>query len=386
MPPPATAFKPETLAAQALGWVDAATRAIVPPVQPATTYERLITAADPYGLAGATYGRDDNPGYLQAEALLKALEGGAGCLLFSSGMAAAAAVFQALAPGDHAVAPSVMYWGLRRWLLEFAVPWGLEVDFVATDDAARLAAAVRPGRTKLVWIETPANPLWCVTDIAKAAEIAHAAGARLAVDGTAATPVLTRPIALGADVVMHSATKYLNGHSDVLAGALVAARDDEFWARLRRIRHDGGAVLGPFEAWLLLRGMRTLFLRVRRASASALAVAERLAGHPRVAQVLYPGLARHPGHAVAKRQMSGGFGGMLSIRVAGGEAAALAVAGSLRVFKRATSLGGVESLVEHRRSVEGEGSPAPPDLLRLSVGVEDEGDLVADLEQALASL
>lgn len=385
-PPRSASLHPATLAAQALGWTDAATRAIVPGVQPSTTYERRVTADDPYGLLGATYSRDGNPGYLQAEALLNALEAGAGALLFSSGMAAATAVFQALAPGDHVVAPEVMYWGLKRWLGDFATRWGLAVDFVAAEDAERLAAAVRPGATKLVWIETPANPLWTVTDIAKAAQIAHAAGARLAVDSTVATPVLTRPIGLGADVVMHAATKYLNGHSDVVAGALVSARDDDFWQRIRGVRHDGGAVLGPFEAWLLVRGMRTLFLRVARASASALALAERLQAHPRVARVLYPGLAQDPGHAIARRQMAGGFGAMLSIRIEGGEAAALAVAGRLRVFKRATSLGGVESLVEHRRSVEGEGSPAPPDLLRLSVGIENADDLIADLERALASL
>ncbi len=300
-------------------------------------------------------------------------------------MAAASAAFLALAPGDHVVAPRVMYHGLRTWLREFARGWGLEVEFVAADEPEALARAIRPGATKLVWIETPANPTWAITDIARAAQAAHAAGARLAVDGTVATPLLTRPLALGADLVMHSATKYLNGHSDVLAGALISARDDDYWRRVKAIRRHGGATLGSFEAWLLVRGMRTLGLRVERSSRSALALARRLGSHPKVAAVLYPGLPQHPGHEVAARQMTGGFGGMLSIRVVGGEAAALAVAARVQVFKRATSLGGVESLIEHRASIEGEGTPVPADLLRLSVGIEDEGDLTADLEQALDS-
>ena len=242
----------------------------------------------------------------------------------------------------------------------------------------------QPGRTKLVWIESPANPTWLITDIAAAAEIAHRAGARLAVECTVATPILTRPIELGADIVMHSATKYLNGHSDVIAGALVTARHDELWERIMAVRAGNGAILGAFEAWLLLRGMRTLHLRVERCSRTAQAIAEHFAGHRRIVAALYPGLPDHPGHAVAARQMHGGFGGMLSIRVAGGERAAIATAARVTVWKRATSLGGVESLIEHRASIEGAGSPAPPDLLRLSVGIEDAGDLIGDLEQALA--
>jgi cystathionine gamma-synthase len=222
-----------------------------------------------------------------------------------------------------------------------------------------------------------------VTDIAAAADIAHAAGALLAVDSTAATPVLTRPLSLGADLVMHSATKYLNGHSDVFAGVLTTARADEFWARLVATRSAGGAILGGFEAWLLLRGMRTLHLRVERACRSAERIAAALSGHPRLREVLYPGLPGHPGRQIAARQMQGGFGGMLSIRVAGGAAAAIDVAARVAVWKRATSLGGVESLIEHRASIEGADSPAPPELLRLSVGIEDADDLIADLEAAL---
>jgi cystathionine gamma-synthase len=332
---------------------------------------------------GRSYGRADNPGYDQPQALLTALEGGVASLLFASGMAAAAAVFQSLDRGAHVVAPQVMYWGLRSWLKTFARDWGIEVGFVDTTDLAALQAAMLPGRTRIVWIETPANPLWSVTDIAAAADIAHAAGALLAVDSTAATPVLTRPMSLGADLVMHSATKYLNGHSDVVAGSLTAARADEFWARLAATRSAGGAILGGFEAWLLLRGMRTLHLRVERACHSAQRIAAALSDHPRVGKVLYPGLPSHPGHSIAVRQMQGGFGGMLSIRVAGGAEAAIAAAARVKIWTRATSLGGVESLIEHRASIEGADSPAPPDLLRLSVGIEDPDDLVADLEAAL---
>jgi cystathionine gamma-synthase len=375
------AFSPETLAAQALGTIDPATGGLVPAIQPSTTYLR-----DPdngYATYGRVYSRDQNPTYDQAEELLRRLEGGQGALLFASGMAAATAPVMALSPGDHVVAPDAMYWAFRAWLSDHARRWGVEVDFVPSADLDALASALRPGRTRLVWVETPANPLWQVTDIRRAAELAHGAGALLAVDSTCASPVLTRPIELGADLVMHSGTKYLNGHSDVVAGALVAARDDAFWQRVRGVRRNLGAVLGPFEAWLLLRGMRTLFPRVRTQCANALDLARALDGHPGVEEVIYPGLASHPQHEVAARQMEGGFGGMLSIRLAGGMAAAVAVAASTRLFHRATSLGGVESLVEHRASVEGPTSPVPDDLLRLSVGIEAAGDLIDDLTRAI---
>jgi cystathionine gamma-synthase len=371
---------PATLAAQALGWIDEETRAISPNLQTSSTYLR---DADNGYRSGRIYQRDDNPAFDQPEALLAALEGGADAMLFSSGMAAATAVFLSLAPGDHVIAPKVMYWSLRNWLLGFAQSWGLTVDIVDMTDLAALKRAVRPGKTKIVWTETPANPLWDITDLVAAAEIAHAAGARLAVDSTTATPVLSRPIAFGADLVMHSATKYLNGHSDLLAGALVTRAEDEHWAKLKNVRSQIGGVLGSFEAWLLLRGMRTLFPRVRTATANAQALAEHLATNPKVAQVLYPGLPDFPGHAIAARQMPGGFGAMLSIRVKGGEQAAIKTAAHVQVWKRATSLGGTESLVEHRASVEGQGSPVPADLLRLSAGIEDVRDLIADLDQAL---
>ena len=373
-------FKPETLAAQALGWDEPAFQGIVPPIYPSTTYAR---PPDDQARHGRMYTRDANPGFDQAEALLNALEGGQGCRLFASGMAAAAAVFQSLGPGDHVVLPEVTYHGVRTWVKSHGMHWGLDVEFVPNGDLARLKAAMRPGETRLVWVESPCNPLWAIADIAASAEIAHRAGARVVADSTASTPVLTRPLEHGADLVMHAATKYLNGHSDVMAGALVTARDDDMWRRIAALRHDAGAVVGPFEAWLLLRGMRTLYLRVRTSSASALAIAEHIESHPGIERVLYPGLPSHPGHEVAARQMDGGFGGMLSIRVTGGADAALAVSGACRVFKRATSLGGVESLIEHRASIEPADSPVPADLLRLSVGIEDVGDLIADLERGL---
>jgi cystathionine gamma-synthase len=372
--------KPASAAAQALGWVDDKTRAVSPAIHTSTTYLR---DEDNQYRSGRGYIRADNPAYDQAEALLSHLEHGAGAMLFSSGMAAATSVFLALKPGDHVVAPKVIYWGLRNWLQSFAKDWGLLIDLVDTTDQAVLARAIQPGKTKLVWIETPANPTWCISDIAATAKLAHAAGARLAVDSTVATPVLTQPILLGADLVMHAATKYLNGHSDVLAGALVTAKDDDFWKRLKAIRHDMGAVLGSFEAWLLLRGMRTLFVRVPAACRGAEKIARYFNEHPRIVAVLYPGLPASQGHAIAAREMTGGFGGMLSIRVKGGEAAAIATAARVKLWKRATSLGGVESLIEHRSSVEGPGSPAPVDMLRLSVGLEDVDDLIADLEQAI---
>ncbi|HVJ51394.1 MAG TPA: PLP-dependent aspartate aminotransferase family protein [Aliidongia sp.] len=372
---------PATLAAQGMGAVDQVTRAIIPAIHPSTTYLR---DPDNQYRSGRVYARADNPTFETAEALLTALEGAQASISLASGMAAATAVFMSLRPGDHVVAPNVMYWALRRWLKTYATDWGLSVDFVDTHDLDALAGAVIKDRTRLVWLETPGNPTWEVTDIAAAAEIAHRAGARLAVDSTVATPILTRPIEHGADLVMHSATKYLNGHSDVVAGMLATAKLDEAWERIKSVRASIGGILGTFEAWLLQRGMRTLPIRVERASHNALRVAEYFAGHRHVAAVLYPGLPEFAGHAVAKKQMAGGFGGMMSVRVTGGEAAAIATAANVEIWKRATSLGGVESLIEHRRSVEGAESPCPPDLLRLSVGLEHADDLIADLEQALA--
>jgi cystathionine gamma-synthase len=376
-----SSLRPQTLAAQGLGRVAEPYREVVPPIHVSTTYERAADLAYP---GRRVYSRADNPGYDQAEALLAQLEHAAGAMLFSSGQAAAASVFLALAPGDAALVPRNMYWGFRKWLLEYMQPWGLAIELYENASIDDLAAKARASRPRLIWIETPANPTWDVTDIAAVAQVAREVGAVVAVDSTVATPMLTRPLELGAGIVMHSATKYLNGHSDVIAGVLATAKDDALWQRIRYVRGSGGAVPGPFEAWLLLRGMRTLPLRVAAACANAMAIAERFAGHPAIAQVLYPGLPSHPGHAVARRQMQGGFGGMLSLRLKAGEAAAISFTGRLRVFKRATSLGSVESLAEHRASVEGPGTTCPADLVRLSVGVEHVEDLLADIAQALA--
>ena len=373
-------LSPETFTAQALGNIEETTRALVPPIHVSSTYER---DADGGYSSGRGYSRPNNPSYDEPEALLATLEGGTDCLLFASGMAAANAVFQSLLPGDHVVAPRVMYWALRKWLIESAMSWGLDVEFIDFNDLNQLRDAMRPGKTRLVWFETPANPMWDVIDIAAVSAIAHEAGARVVVDSTAAPPVITRPIEHGADLVMHSATKFLNGHGDVVAGALVCKEQDAFWQRIVAWRRDGGAVLGPFEAWLLLRGMRTLFLRVERCSQSALTIARHFHDHPKLFAVIYPGLPDHPGHEIAKRQMRGGFGGMLSIRHRGGQAGAIEMAARVKVLKRATSLGGTESLIEHRASIEGPSSPVPTDLLRLSIGLENPDDLITDLEQAL---
>jgi cystathionine gamma-synthase len=373
---------PETWLAQGLHYVDPNTGAVVPPISPSTTFARDTD----YRLVSPShsYARDENATFPLVEQMLARLEGGEAALLFSSGMAAAMAVVQSLEPGDHIVAPKVMYWGLRNWLIKFCDRWGLLITLYDSTLPGDLQRAVQKDKTRLVWIETPCNPTWDVVDIAEAAAIAHGVGARLAVDSTVPTPVLTRPLELGADIVMHSATKYLNGHGDVVAGALVTAREDEEWKRIEEVRAEGGAILGTFEAWLLQRGMRTLFLRVRKASAAALQIAAHFENHRQLERVLYPGLPSHPGHEIARRQMTGGFGGMLSLRVRGGERAALAVASRCRTFVRATSLGGVESLIEHRYSIEGAKSPIPKDLLRLSIGIESTEDLIADLEQALA--
>ena len=377
-----TAKSVETLIAQGMHFVDGETGAVVPPLQASTTFardERYALISESY-----SYARDQNPTYDCAERMLAALEQGEDALLFSSGMAAAAAVVQAMAPGDRIVAPRVMYWGLRDWLIEFCARWGLDLDFYDPAKADDLEVKLRPTATRLLWLESPANPTWDVVDIAAAASAARANGVRVVVDSTVATPVLTQPLTLGADIVMHSATKYLNGHGDVVAGALVCREADDYWAQVCNVRAHGGAILGAHSAWLLQRGMRTLFLRVRQASQSALLIARALEGHAALSAVLYPGLESHPGHAVAARQMDGGFGGMLSLRVKGGAAAALRVAGRCQVFIRATSLGGVESLIEHRYSIEGPDSPVPEDLLRLSIGVENAEDLLADLLQALS--
>ncbi|MBO6825728.1 MAG: PLP-dependent transferase [Sneathiella sp.] len=370
----------ETALAQGLGRMDDQFKGVIPGIHPSTTYEREPDGSYPNG---RVYTRDQNPNYDQAESMLSLMEKGEGALLFSSGMSAAVSIFQALLPGDHIVAPKVMYWALRNWLLTFGADMELKVDFVENGDIDAVKAAAKPGQTKIMWMETPANPTWAVDDIAAWAEIAKSVGARLAVDNTVATPILTQPISLGADIVMHSATKYLNGHSDVLAGALITKTKDAFWERIAKVRNGGGAVMGPMEAWLLTRGMRTLSIRVERASSNAMKIAEALQSFDNVESVQYPGLPTDPGYEISCRQMNGGFGGMLSVCIKGGAEDALAVTGRLELFKRATSLGGVESLVEHRASIEGEGTPCPQNLLRLSIGIESADDLIADLKNAI---
>lgn len=374
--------KPETYAAQAGGVIEPETGAIVPPIHLATTY---IRDPDNQYRKGYIYGRPDNLTVRQCEDVLTNLEGGAAALVSGSGMTAATCAFLALERPCHVIAPEVMYWALKLWLSEDAKSYGIETTFVDATNLDAIKAAIRPGKTKMIWLETPANPLWSISDIAAASKLAHDAGALLGVDSTVATPVLTRPLDHGADLVMHAATKYLNGHSDVLAGALVFPRKDAYYDRAVRTRKMLGGILGPFEASLLLRGMRTLHVRVAHQSKAAMQIAQHFARDPRIAHVLYPGLPGFAGHEVAAKQMSGGYSGMLSVRVKAGEAAAVRAAANVKVWKRATSLGGVESLIEHRRSIEGDGSPCPPDLLRLSVGLEDVGDLIADLEQALGS-
>ena len=372
-------MKPETIVAKAADAIDEPTGAVVPPIHLATTYAR----DGAYAMrAGLLYGRDDNPTPRAAERVIAALEGAAAARVFASGMAAIASTIRAIVrPGDRVVASRRCYFGVRDWLVRFGARWGVAVELVDATDLGAIERASAGAR--LVWIESPANPTWEVADLSACAELAHRAGALLAVDSTAATPVHVRPLALGADLVVHAATKFLNGHSDVLAGVVACARDDEVWQEIARARHDEGACVGPVEAYLLLRGLRTLFARVERSSATALALARRLEA-VRGVTVRYPGLASHPQHAIAARQWQRGFGSMLSIHTGGGAERALAVVKKLRVWVPATSLGGVESLVEHRFTVETAGTDTPPDLLRLSVGLEHEDDLFDDLASALA--
>lgn len=372
---------PDTLAATALGWIDRETDAMAAPLRPSTSFLR-----DPenLGRAGRIFTRDDNPSYLQPEAVINALEGGGGCLLFASGMAAITSVFHRLRPGDHVILPVRVYSGLRDWLTHHGREWGLEVSYLPDYQPGTLEAAIIPGKTRMVWLETPSNPTWVVTDIRDTAEIAHSAGAIVAIDSTVSTPILTQPIRHGADIVVHSGSKYLNGHGDMMAGAaIVAPGREDLLHDLQVLRNRYGTILGSFEAWLLLRGMRTLALRVRAASASALKIATFLEAHPAVARVLYPGLASHPGHAIAARQMQGGFGGMLSFQLKGGEPFAMAVARNVRVIRQAISFGSTETVIEHRAGMEGPDTPTPRDLLRLSVGIENIDDLISDLAQAL---
>ena len=369
---------PDTLAIHAGHGPDPATGAIAPPIQLSTTFERAADGSLPHGYS---YARDANPNRTALERVLAAMEGGAAAAAFASGQAATMAVFQALSPGDHVILPASVYYGTRKLMEQLFARWGLTSTSVDLRDPANVPAAVRP-ETKLVWVETPSNPLLAVTDVARVATLAHEAGARCAVDNTWATPIGQLPLALGADLVMHSSTKYLGGHGDVMGGAIVSKADDAFFQAIRGIQAAGGAVAAPFDSWLVVRGIKTLPHRLRVHSANAMAVATFLESHRAIEAVHYPGLPSHPGHAIAARQMTA-FGGMVSVQVRGGREAALGVKARVRLFTRATSLGGPESLIEHRASVEAPGSGTPENLLRLSIGLEHAGDLIADLDQAL---
>ena len=371
----------ETLAVHAGQHVDEATGAVTAPIHLSTTFERAPDGSFPHGYI---YARDANPNRRQLEACLSALEGGAETVAFASGSAATAALFQAPSPGQHVIAPYDAYYGTNKLLREHFGRWGLEHTLVDTTDIGALRGALREN-TALVWIETPSNPLIRVTDIRAVCESAHKAGARVACDNTWCTPMLQRPLELGADYVVHATTKYLGGHSDVVGGAGSARVVGPYFERGRAIQTDAGAIPSPFDCWLIMRGIRTLPYRMRAHSENALAVARFLASHAAVSAVHYPGLPADPGHAIAIAQMRG-FGGMLSFEVKGGRAEALRVTGGVKLFTRATSLGGPESLIEHRASVEGVNTRAPESLLRCSIGLEHSDDLIDDLRAGLESI
>lgn len=373
-----------TRVAQALHFVEEDTGAVVPGIQPAATYARdeNYDIRKPYW-----YRRDGSQTTAHAEAVIAELEGAKESLLFASGMSAATAVIESLPTGAHVVAPEVMYHGVKMQLQAYEANGRITLSSYTAGNLDELAGAVQPGKTQLVWTETPNNPNWEVTDIQAAADIAHGAGAKLITDCTGTPPNITRALDFGADISFHSATKYLGGHSDVTAGVLSVREtggEGGYWEQIALIRKLQGTVLQSFDAWLLVRGMRTLFLRVEKASANAMAIAKHFEGHLALEAVLYPGLPSDPGHEVAKRQTEGLFGGMMSIIVKGSEQTAIDVCRFTEVFYPATSLGGVESLIEHRKTVSGEGFPVHPRLLRLSIGIEDADDLIYDLEQALA--
>jgi cystathionine gamma-synthase len=371
-------MKIQTLAVHAANEPERATGAIAAPIHMSTTYMRAADGSYP---GGYVYGRSENPNRAALETALAMLEGGAAALAFASGLAAIQAAFQTLKPGDHALVSEGIYHGTHAMIEKIMMSWGLDVTFMSFEDLNKVRSALRKN-TRIVYLETPTNPMMKIIDIAEAAKIAHKAGALLVADNTLATPVLQRPLELGADIVVHSSTKYFGGHSDVTGGAVIVKRADELHQRLREIQSLGGAVPSPFDCWLIRRSLATLPLRVRAQAANAMQIAEFLYSHSGVSQVLYPGLLDHPGHAVAKKQMAA-FGGMLSFQVAAGEAAARKLASSTKLFKQATSLGSVESLIEHRASVAGESAATPRDLLRVSVGIEDAEDLIEDLEEAM---
>jgi cystathionine gamma-synthase len=368
----------ETLAIHAGHSIDPSTGAVTPPIHLSTTFERSEEGSYPHGYV---YSRTGNPNREALEQCLSVLEGGAVTATFASGSAATMSIFQALSPKDHVLAPKDAYHGTAKLLEEVLIPWGLTVTFVDMTNLDQVQAALQPN-TKLIWTETPSNPLLKITDISQIVNLAHSVGALCVTDNTWATPVLQRPFEQGADLVLHATTKYLGGHSDVLGGAVVSKANDAFFQKIRTIQQTGGAVPSPFDCWLTLRGIRTLPYRMRGHSENALKIAQFLDQHPVVEKVCYPGLEHDPGHDLAKRQMKL-FGGMLSFQVAGGQDRALAVCSKVKLFTRATSLGGTESLIEHRASIEGPKTQTPDNLLRASIGLEHVDDLLEDLLQAL---
>ncbi|GET39858.1 trans-sulfuration enzyme family protein [Microseira wollei] len=370
----------ETLAVHAGRGIDPATGAVVPPIYLSTTFERSPDGTYPHNYI---YTRTNNPNREALEKCLCELEGGVAAAAFSSGSAATMSVFQALSPGDHVIAPVDAYSGTSLLLREVLIPWGLSVTFTDLSNFTRVEEALQEN-TKLIWIETPSNPLLKITDIRNIAEIAHRANAICVCDNTWATPVGQNPLKLGADLVVHATTKYLGGHSDVLGGMAISRTETDFFNRIKQIQKTGGAVASPFDCWLVLRGIQTLPYRMKAHAENALKVAEFLSNHPQVEVVHYPGLKQHPGHEIAACQMQL-FGGMVSFQVKAGREKAFDVAAKVKLFTRATSLGGVESLIEHRASIEGEGTKTPGNLLRLSIGIEHVDDLIDDLEQALNS-
>jgi cystathionine gamma-synthase len=371
-------LKMETLAVHVGRRTDPATGAVTPPIHLSTTFERSSDGEYPLGFS---YSREGNPTRQSLEECLASLEGGNEALAFSSGLAVATALLQGLEPGDHIVAPADVYFGLRQVIGGVFAKWPLETTYVNMTDLAAVESAMRPN-TRLVLIETPSNPLLQITDLAGVARIARAANAITVCDGTFTTPVLQRPLDCGIDMIWHSTTKYISGHSDITGGALVTRYDNYLFERARKSLMFGGAVPSPFDCWLALRGVSTLPWRMRAHCQNAQAIAEFLHQHPAVERVHYPGLTDHPGHDIAARQMSG-WGGMLSFQVRGGRDAAMAVAARVELFTRATSLGGPHSLIEHRASIEDPSTKTPQNLLRASIGLENADDLIGDLQQAL---
>ncbi|MCU0469353.1 MAG: aminotransferase class V-fold PLP-dependent enzyme [Arcicella sp.] len=372
-------MKIETLAIQTTLTPDANAGAVVAPIYLSTTFER---EADGSYKHEHVYSRASNPNRQALEKSLAAIEKGAIAFAFSSGMAATTALFQSLKSGDHIIMPDDLYYASSVLVEEVFTQWGLSLTKVDMTDLEKVKGAIQ-ANTKLFWVETPSNPQLKITDIQEVAKLARTVGALVAVDNTWATPIMQDCFAAGADVVMHSTTKYYGGHSDVLSGALIFKEAGELSAKVATIQKLTGAVPSPFDCWLISRGIKTLPLRVKAQTENALELAEFLSNHPKIEVVHYPGLASHPQHEIAKKQMQGGFGGMLSVQVKGNAQEAMALTGRLKLFTTATSLGGVESLIEHRKSVESPDSPTPENLLRISVGIENIEDLIEDWKIAL---